>query len=192
MRKHGNEDIVMLKCTSAYPAPYSEMNLRTIPNMAETFGVIPGLSDHSNGISVPVAAVALGAKVIEKHFIMDRKEGGPDAPFSLEPHEFKELVRSVREAEQALGKVSYELSEKSKDHRFLMRSIFVVKDIKKGEVFTESNIKSIRPANGLAPNCISTILGKNAMIDINRGTPLSWSLVEIAPTKQREGKGTCE
>jgi len=176
-KRMGNNQIALLKCTSAYPAPLEEVNLRTIPNLKETFNTIVGLSDHTLGISVPIGAVALGAKIIEKHFILDRKLGGPDAPFSLEPEEFKSMVKSIREVEKALGKVSYELTEKLKKSRDFSRSLFTVKDIKAGEVFTEDNIKSIRPGFGLPPKYLKDIIGKKARVDINRGTPLGWDLI---------------
>lgn len=177
-KRMGNEQIALLKCTSAYPAPLEEMNLKTIPDLAETFKTVVGLSDHTLGISVPIAAVALGAKIIEKHFILDRKLGGPDAAFSIEPEEFKSMVKAVREVEKALGKVSYELTEKMKKSREFSRSLFVVNDIKAGEVFTEINVRSIRPGFGLHPRYLKDILGKKATKDIGRGTPLSWDMVE--------------
>jgi pseudaminic acid synthase len=172
IRKNGINDIALLKCTSSYPAPVEEANLKTIPNMAETFDVVAGLSDHTPGIVVPITAVALGAKIIEKHFCLDRSLGGPDAKFSLEPEEFKQMVEAVRNAEKAIGKVNYELSDKqikSKEHS---RSIFVVEDIKAGEEFTEKNIKTIRPGFGLHPKYYSYILGKKAKRDIKKGEPL--------------------
>ncbi|GAV22549.1 pseudaminic acid synthase [Carboxydothermus pertinax] len=177
-RRCGNEQIILLKCTSAYPAQVEEANLLTIPNIVETFDVIAGLSDHTMGVAVPIAAVALGAKVIEKHFILDRKLGGPDSAFSLEPEEFAFMVQSVREAEKALGKVSYELSEKTKKSREFARSLFVVKDIKAGEVFTSENIKSIRPGYGLHPKYLKDILGKKATKDLKAGTPLQWDFID--------------
>jgi len=179
-RKVSNKDVVVLKCTSAYPTPLEEVNLRTMPDMAERFGVLVGISDHSQGISVPIAAAALGASIIEKHFILDRKFGGPDSEFSLEPAEFKEMVKRVRETEKLLGKATYELTEKVKVGRRGARSLFVVEDMKKGELFTEKNIRSIRPCFGLAPKEIKTVLGKKAKKDIERGTPLSWSLIAKA------------
>lgn len=177
-RRYGNEQIILLKCTSAYPAPIEEANLLTIPNITETFDVIAGLSDHTMGVAVPVAAVALGAKVIEKHFILNRNLGGPDSAFSLEPEEFAFMVKSVRDAEQALGKVSYELSEKTKKSREFARSLFVVKDIKAGEIFTTENIRSIRPGYGLHPKYLRDIIGKKTRIDLIRGTPLKWEYIE--------------
>lgn len=176
-KRMGNEQIALLKCTSAYPAPLDEVNLMTIPNLAATFQTIVGLSDHTLGTSVPVAAVALGAKIIEKHFILDRKLGGPDAAFSLEPHEFKIMVGSIREVEKALGKVTYELTDKVKKNRVFARSLFVVKNIKKGEKFSDENIKSIRPGYGMHPKYITDIIGKKARKDVEKGTPLDWDLI---------------
>ena len=177
-RKVGNDQIILLKCTSAYPTPLEDVNLRTIPNMAETFNCVVGLSDHTLGISVPIAAVALGAKVVEKHFILSRDIETPDREFSLTPDEFKEMVKAIREVEKALGSVSYELTEKMKKGREFSRSLFVVKDMKAGEVFSEENIRSIRPGYGLHPEFLKEILGKRARIDIKKGTPLSWECIE--------------
>ena len=153
-KRAGNNQIILLKCTSSYPAQIEDANLKTIPNMKETFGVEVGLSDHTLGITVPVVSVALGARVIEKHFILDKLIGGPDASFSLEPHEFKQMVESIRDAEKALGKVDYSMNEKKKSSRLLGRSLFVVKDIKAGEKFTEDNVRSIRPGYGISPKHI--------------------------------------
>lgn len=177
-RRVGNNKIALLKCTSAYPAPYEEMNLATIPDMDKKFGTVVGLSDHSTGIEMPIVAVSLGAKIIEKHFILDKKIGGADASFSLEPEEFKAMVLAVRNAEKALGKVTYELSEKSKKSREFSRSLFVAKDMKKGEVFTEENIRSVRPGFGLPPKHFKDILGKKSSQSITRGTPLDWKLID--------------
>ena len=177
-RKKGNKQIALLKCTSVYPAPFEEINLRTIPNMRETFNVIPGLSDHTLGISVPIAAVALGAKIIEKHFILDRNIGGPDAKFSLEPNEFKNMVQAIRDVEKALGNVNYNLTEKNLQSRKSARSLFVVNDIKKGENFSEENIRSIRPGYGLHPKFLSQILGKFASKDLKKGSPIEWNMVQ--------------
>ena len=176
-RKVGNEQIILLKCTSAYPAKIEDANLVTMQNMKETFGVEVGLSDHTLGITAPIVSVALGAKVIEKHFILDKSIGGPDASFSLAPHEFKAMVDAVREAEQALGRVDYQLNEKKVKNREFARSLFVVKDIQAGEVFTTEHVRSIRPGHGLAPKHIDSILGKVARKDIERGTPMSWDLI---------------
>jgi pseudaminic acid synthase len=177
-RRAGNDRIALLKCTSAYPAPLEEVNLRTLPDMADKFGTVVGISDHTLGISVPIASVALGAKIIEKHFILDRKLGGPDAAFSLEPAEFAQMVRAVREVETALGTVTYKLSEKVRQNRVFARSLFAVKDIRAGEPFTEENVRSIRPGYGLAPKHLSRVLGRKAKSDIKRGTPLDWDLVQ--------------
>jgi pseudaminic acid synthase len=174
----GNNQVALLKCTSSYPAPFDEINLRTIPDMQKRFNTIVGLSDHTLGISIPIAAVSLGARIIEKHFILDKSMGGPDAPFSIEPKEFKQMVISIREVEQALGKVTYELNDKIKASRVFARSLFVVKDIKKGEIFTKENVKSIRPSNGMHPKYYEEILGNKARTDIEKGTPLSRDLVE--------------
>lgn len=177
-KRVGNDQIAVLKCTSAYPAPMDEINLKTIPDIEKRFDVIAGLSDHTLGIAVSVAACALGAKIIEKHFILDRKLGGPDASFSLEPQEFAEMVRSIRNVEKALGGVSYELTAKVKKSREHSRSLYVVEDIKEGESFTEKNIRSIRPGFGMAPKYMKDILGKAAKIGIKRGTPLSADLIK--------------
>jgi pseudaminic acid synthase len=177
-RKKGNNQIAILKCTSAYPTPLEEVNLKTIPNITEKFGVIAGLSDHSKGISVPIAAVALGAKIIEKHIILDKKLGGPDCEFSLNPEEFKQMVDSVRETEKSLGKVNYELTTKAKKSRDFCRSLFISNEIKKGEVFTEENVKSVRPGFGIMPKHLNEIIGKKSTKDIKKGTPLSWDLIE--------------
>ena len=176
-KRRGNNQIALLKCTSAYPAPLEEVNLKTIPNLADTFKTVVGLSDHTLGISAPIASVALGACIIEKHLTLDRKLGGPDAAFSLEPAEFKSMVKSVREVEKALGEVSYDLTEKMKKSRELSRSLFVVKDIKAGEVFTEENIRSIRPGYGLPPKYLKETLSKRATQDIKKGIPLSLELI---------------
>lgn len=177
-RRTGNEQIALLKCTSQYPAPVEEANLNTIPNMAETFNVVVGISDHTMEIAVPIASVALGARIIEKHFILDRSINSPDAAFSLNPEEFRQMVNAVRQTEKALGRVSYELSEKVKKSREHSRSLFAVKDIKAGETFTEENIRSIRPAFGLAPKYLRDVLGKQASVDIPMGTPLNWNLIK--------------
>ena len=145
--------------------------------MAETFGTVVGLSDHTLGISVPIAAVALGARIIEKHFILDRNLGGPDAAFSLEPQEFKAMVTAVREVEKALGKVTYELSEKVQKNRIFSRSLFVVKDVKSGEVISEEYVRSIRPGYGLPPKYLMEIIGKKFKKDVAKGTPMTWELI---------------
>lgn len=172
VRAEGNSQIALLKCTSEYPANPEDMNLRTIPDMRKRFGVAIGLSDHTLGIAASVAAVSLGACIIEKHITMSRKEPGPDSSFSLEPAEFKELVREIRTVEAALGKVSYTFMKKEKATRIFRRSLFVVKDMKAGERFTPENLRSIRPGHGLAPKYLDSVLGRKAKIDITRGTPL--------------------
>ncbi|MBZ4642915.1 MAG: N-acetylneuraminate synthase [Deferribacteraceae bacterium] len=176
-RKNGCEDITLLKCTSAYPAPLEEANLLTIPDMKSRFGVKVGLSDHTLGISAPIAAVSLGAQVIEKHFILDKKLGGPDSAFSLEPKKFAEMVKSIREVEKALGKVTYEISEKVEKSRIFARSLFVVKDIKAGDFLTNDNIRSIRPGYGLHPKYLKSVLGKKAKYDLAKGTPLKLEFI---------------
>ena len=174
----GNSQIALLKCTSAYPSPLEEVNLKTIPNLAETFRVVVGLSDHTSGISVPIAAASIGACIIEKHFILDRQLGGPDAAFSLEPEEFKAMVTAIREVEKALGEISYVLSEKVKRSRELCRSLFVVRDVKQGKEFTKENVKSIRPGFGLHPRYLFNIYGQKAKQNIKKGTPLKWNLID--------------
>jgi len=171
------EQIALLKCTSAYPAPPEEANLRTIPDMALRFSAPVGLSDHTLGIAVPVAAVALGACIVEKHFTLSRKHGGPDSAFSLEPAEFAEMVRAIRAAEGSLGKAQYGATEHEKAAIVFRRSLFVVADLAAGELLTRSNIRSIRPGYGLAPKHLGSVLGRRAACDISRGTPLSWSLI---------------
>jgi pseudaminic acid synthase len=176
-RDAGNNNITLLKCTSSYPAPIEEANLATIPDMIKRFGVEVGLSDHTLGIVAPVVAVTLGARVIEKHFILDKSIGGPDASFSLDENEFTELVKAIRQAEQAIGKITYELTEKVKASRKFSRSLFVVKDINAGEVFTEENVSSIRPGFGMHPKYLKDIVGKNAKIDLQRGSSMKWEYI---------------
>jgi pseudaminic acid synthase len=176
-REAGVTQIALLKCTSAYPAPLEEMNLRTIPEMARRFAVPVGLSDHTMGIAAPVAAVALGACIIEKHLTLSRSTPGPDSAFSLEPHEFKAMVDAVRTAEKALGEVNFGATLKEEASRSFRRSLFIVEDVKKGEAFTAENVRSIRPGHGLHPRHLPEVLGKHAARDTERGTPLSWELV---------------
>jgi len=176
-RGAGAKEIALLKCTSAYPAAPAAMNLRTIPHLVEAFGVPVGLSDHTLGISVPVAAVALGACIVEKHLTLSRSRPGPDSAFSLEPGEFKEMVAAIRTAEQALGEVRYELTEQEAASRVFRRSLFVVADMKAGETFTPENVRSIRPGHGLAPKYLPEVLGKRAAAAIPKGTPLSFDLI---------------
>ena len=177
-KRMGNHQVALLKCTSAYPSPVEDINLKVIPNMINTFGTIVGLSDHTLGHTVALGGVALGAKIVEKHLTLNRADGGPDAKFSMEPVEFKEMVLRIRELEKALGQVTYELTDKQIKSREHSRSLFVVKNIKKGEVFTDENVKSIRPAFGLSTNHITDIIGKKARVDIEKGTPVDWSLIE--------------
>lgn len=179
-RRMGNQDITLLKCTSSYPAPVEEANLLTIPNMRQTFGVKVGLSDHTLGQAVAMAAAALGAEVIEKHFILDRALGGPDASFSMTPAEFGQMVAGVRQVEAALGEISYSLNPKAEQNRLFSRSLFVCEDMKAGEAFTPRNLRSIRPAHGLPPVHLPSLLGRWASQDIQAGTPLAWSLVSQA------------
>lgn len=174
----GCSEIILLKCTSAYPAAPEAMNLRTIPNMAAAFDLPVGLSDHSTGIAVPVAALALGAVMIEKHITLSRSDGGAESGFALEPGEFKVMVEAVRTAEAAMGTVSYGLTEHENASRIFRRSLFVVEDIRAGEKLSEGNLRSIRPGHGLGPKHLEAALGKRAKADIEKGTPLSWDLVE--------------
>lgn len=177
-RKAGNNEICLLKCTSSYPAPLKEANLATIPNLKETFNVVPGLSDHTLGFIAPVVAVALGAKVIEKHFILDKSIGGPDATFSLDENEFRILVEAIRDAEKSIGKVSYEMTEKVVANQRFARSLFVVRDVKKGKVITEEDIKSLRPKIGMHPKYLKEIIGKVFKGDYDRGTALKEDMFE--------------
>ena len=176
-RDAGATEIALLKCTSAYPAPAEEMNLRTIPEMVRRFGVPVGLSDHTMGIAAPVAAVALGACIIEKHLTLSRSTPGPDSAFSLEPHEFKAMVDAVRTAEKALGEVRFGLSAKEEASRVFRRSLFVVEDVKQGEIFTASNVRSIRPGHGLHTRHLGEVLGKRAAREVKKGTPMNWEFV---------------
>lgn len=177
-RRVNNEEIILLKCTSAYPAALEDMNLKTIANLADTFDVMSGLSDHSLGLVAPMGAVALGAKVIEKHFILDKSIGGPDATFSLDINEFKEMIDGVRSIEKALGRVDYSLSAKTLKNREFSRSLFIVEDVKAGDLLTSENVKSIRPANGLAPKYYNDVLGKTFNADYKKGTPLKLELIK--------------
>ncbi len=176
-KEEGNEQVILLKCTSTYPSPYEDMNLKVIPHMAETFDCLAGLSDHSMGTAVAVAGVALGAKMVEKHLTLSRADGGPDAAFSMEPEEFRKMAEEIRIVEKALGRVTYELTEKQKKSREDGRSLFVVKDIGKGEIFTEENVRSIRPAFGMHTMYYDEVIGKKARVDIAKGTPLDWKYI---------------
>ena len=173
----GNNDITILKCTSAYPADPKDANLLTIPDIKKRFDVKVGLSDHTMGIEGPVVATALGATVIEKHFILDKSIGGPDAHFSLDEKEFTEMVKAVRKAEEMMGKVDYEMTEKKKKSRQFSRSLFVCENVKKGDTITKENIRSIRPGYGLHPKYYEEILGKTFSEDVQRGEPLNKNMV---------------
>lgn len=176
-RGAGASQVALLYCNSAYPTPPEEMNLRTIPHLAQAFGVPVGLSDHSLGIAAATAAVALGACILEKHLTLDRKQGGPDAAFSLEPHEFREMVDAVRFAERALGEVRYGPTPRQRPSLRFRRSLYVVADVAEGEPFTSANVRSIRPSDGLHPRYLPQILGRSATRKISAGTPLDWDLV---------------
>lgn len=178
VRKNGCTDLTLLKCTSSYPASPEGTNLRTIPHMRELFGCAVGLSDHTLGIGASVASVALGATVIEKHFTLSRAEGGVDATFSLEPAEMAQLVRECRTAALALGTVSYERAEQEQKSLQFRRSLYVVEDMKAGDVFTEKNLRRIRPGMGLSPKYYDALLGRCVKCDVKRGTPLSWDLIK--------------
>jgi pseudaminic acid synthase len=168
-RRVGNKDIALLKCTSSYPAPIDEANMCMVKDLAERYGVISGLSDHTIGSTVPVVATCFGAKIIEKHFILDRSIGGPDASFSMDEQEFTEMVKSVRNAERAIGKVDYTLTEKQIKGKDFSRSLYVVKDVKAGDLITEKNVRSVRPGFGLHPKYLPEILGKKASMDLKKG-----------------------
>jgi pseudaminic acid synthase len=178
LKKAGCKDIILLKCTSTYPASPENTNLMTIPDMYDKYNCIIGLSDHTMGIGVSLAAVALGAKVIEKHFTLKRSEGGVDSEFSIEPDELKALVTESERAFLALGKIQYGIQKAEQNSSFFKRSIYVSKEIKKGEIFSLTNLKIIRPANGIAPKHWENILGKIAKVDIKSGTPMNWELIE--------------
>lgn len=178
LRDHGTKDIALLHCVDAYPSKSEDMNLATVADLAKRFKVIPGLSDHSLGIVTSLTSIAFGAKVIEKHITLKRADKGPDAAFSLEPDEFKALVKAVRDAEVAVGKVFYGVSKNEKPNTAYKRSLFVVKDMKRGEEFTRQNVRCIRPGYGLAPKHLAQALGKKSRQRIERGTPLKWNLIE--------------
>jgi len=170
IRKHNKNKIVLLKCTSSYPAPFEEANLLTLSDFKNRYDVIPGISDHTLGSTAPIVATALGAKVIEKHFILDKSIGGPDSTFSMSEKDFTEMVHSIRLAEKLLGKITYSLTDKQKRGRDHSRSLYIIKDVKKGEIVTEENTKSIRPGFGLHPKYLNEILGKKFKSDLNKGT----------------------
>ena len=171
-RKVNNHDITLLQCTSSYPAPVDQANLIHIHDMKNRFNVKTGLSDHTLGSTVAIASIAMGATVIEKHFILDRNLGGPDSSFSMEPQEFKEMVRAIRDVEKSIGIIDYTLTPEKENNRKLSRSLFVIKDIKEGELFSDQNVKSIRPGYGLAPKLINEVIGKKSKLNLKKGTPL--------------------
>lgn len=177
-KKAGNNEIILLKCTSSYPAPLEDANLKMIQKHSEDFNVITGLSDHTIGDTCTIAAVALGARVIEKHFILDRKMGGPDASFSMNPKEFSKMVKGIREVEKALGKIDYNLTENQKKGKVFSRSLYVTKEIKKGEKFNYMNVRSIRPGFGLHPKELKNIIGKYSNQDIEKGERFSLKFIK--------------
>jgi pseudaminic acid synthase len=177
-KRMGNHDIALLKCTSSYPAPIEEANMIMVQDLATRFGVISGLSDHTMGATVPVVATCFGAKIIEKHFILDREIGGPDASFSMNEEEFTAMVKAIREAEKAIGVVDYTLTEKQAKGKDFSRSLYVVQDIKAGEIITKENVRSIRPGFGLHPKYYNEILGKKAIVDIEKGSRFVFQLIE--------------
>ena len=177
IREAGNNQLALLKCTSSYPAPPEDMNLLTIPHLSRAFRVPVGLSDHTQDITVPIAAVALGACIVEKHLTLSRAIPGPDSAFSLEPSQFKAMVEAIRITEKALGKMQYGVSEKERQSLIFRRSLFVVQDMKAGEMFTTENVRSIRPGYGLHTRYFDDVVGRLATRDVERGTPLSWDLL---------------
>ena len=177
-RRMGNNDIALLKCTSSYPAPIEEANMCMVRDLSERFGVISGLSDHTMGATVPIVATCYGAKIIEKHFILDRSIGGPDASFSLNESEFTEMVKSIREAESAIGKVDFTLTQKQLKGKDFARSLYVVEDVKAGDIVSESNVKSIRPGYGMHPRLLTEIIGKRFNSNYEKGTRMNLNLIE--------------
>lgn len=175
----GNYDVALLKCTSSYPAPIEEANMKMIQDFSERFGVISGLSDHTMGSIVPVVATCCGGKIIEKHFILDRSIGGPDASFSMNEQEFTEMVKAVRDAEKAIGVVDYQLTEKQQKGKDFSRSLYVVKDVKVGDVLTEENVRSIRPGYGLHPKHLKDILGKTFSQNVGKGERMTLNYVKL-------------
>ena len=179
-QEEGNRDVILLKCSSAYPTPYEDINLRTMPHMGETFDCLTGLSDHTMGTAVAVAGAALGARVVEKHLTLRRSDGGADGAFSMEPGEFRSMVEGIRTVEKALGRVTYELTDRQIHSRDHARSLFVARDMKAGEVFTPENLRSVRPSCGLHTKYYEDILGKKITRDAPLGTPMSWDLVDFS------------
>ena len=176
-RQEGNEDVILLKCVSAYPTPYNLVNLRMIKGLSDKYDCLVGLSDHTPGSVIPTGSIPFGVSMIEKHLTLDRSAGGVDDAFSMEPSEFAEMVRNVRIMEEALGSYEYHLTDKQVAERKLSRSLFVVKDIKKGETITEENVRSIRPGNGMHTRHYEEVLGRVAAKDLEKGTPLSFDLL---------------
>ena len=176
-KRMGNNDVALLKCTSSYPAPIEEANMCMVKDLAKRYNVISGLSDHTMGSTVPVVATVMGAKIIEKHFILDHAVGGADASFSMDESEFTEMVKAVREAESAIGRVDYTLTEKQRKGRDFCRSLYVVEDIKAGEKITKTNVRSVRPGFGMHPKFYSEVLGKIANTDLEKGVPLNWDVI---------------
>lgn len=177
-REEGNTDVILLKCVSSYPTPYEEVNLNVIPALSKTYGCLVGISDHTMGTIVSAGSIALGVKMVEKHFTLRRSDGGPDSAFSMEPDEFAQMVKDIRIMEKALGTSRYQLTETQKLEHQGSRSLFVVKDISPGEVLTPENIRSIRPGNGLHTMYYETVLGKKAKTFLRKGTPLQWDLID--------------
>lgn len=178
IRKEGNNDITLLKCTSAYPAPIEDANLLTIPDMKQRFGVKVGLSDHTEGSIVPIAAVALGAEVVEKHFIIDRSIGGPDSAFSMEAKEFRQMVDDIRNVEKSIGNVNYPTNPSTIKGRDAARSLYVAQPMKKGDIITEENVRSVRPGYGLHPKYLPELIGRKVKSDLEIGDRMSWEVVE--------------
>jgi pseudaminic acid synthase len=178
-RRMGNDNIALLKCTSSYPAPIEEANMMMVKDIAERYKVITGLSDHTMGVTVPIVATCFGAKIIEKHFILDRSIGGPDASFSMNEEEFTEMVNAIRDAEKAIGRIDYNLTEKQLKGRDFCRSLYVVKDIKKGELITKENVRSIRPGFGLHPKYYKDIIGKVINTDLEKGSRLMQDFINF-------------
>lgn len=177
-RRMGNNDIALLKCTSSYPAPINEANMCMVKDLAERYDVISGLSDHTMGATVPIVATAFGARIIEKHFILDRSIGGPDASFSMNEQEFTAMVKAVREAESAIGIVDYLLTEKQIKGKDFSRSLYIVEDIKAGDTITEENVRSIRPGFGMHPKYYSDVLGKKVIVNLEKGDALKWDYIK--------------
>lgn len=185
-RNEGNDNIILLKCCSAYPTPYEDINLKTMVNLRDTFDCVVGLSDHTMGDTVAVASVAMGAKVIEKHLTLSRADGGVDSAFSMEPEEFKQMVEHIRIVEKAMGSVKYELSPKQQAEREHSRSLFIAEDMTAGDILDESNMRSVRPANGLHTKYYDKLLGKRVNKDLKMGTPLNWDMIDLKESIEKK------